>query len=93
MLQWCGSPAALEYTDWPAACCALALYHPYRAAPQEIKTKKRYGRLQKAMGDHCLLAGSPLDAQDHYSTGGWHWGARKWVAEVEGGACLLPAAC
>lgn len=22
------------------------------------------------MGDHCLLAGSPLDAQDHYSTGG-----------------------
>lgn len=36
---------------------------------QELKTKKRYGRLQKAMGDHCLLAGSPLDAQDHYSTG------------------------
>ena len=36
---------------------------------QELKTKKRYGRLQKAMGDYCLLAGSPLDAQDHYSTG------------------------
>lgn len=35
---------------------------------EELKTKKRYGRLQKAMGDHCLLAGSPADAQDHYST-------------------------
>lgn len=30
--------------------------------------KKRYCRLQKAMGDMCLLAGSPLDAMDHYNT-------------------------
>ena len=42
---------------------------PFLCRPQELKTKKRYGRLQKAMGDYCLLAGSPLDAQDHYSTG------------------------
>ena len=42
---------------------------PFLFRPQELKTKKRYGRLQKAMGDYCLLAGSPLDAQDHYSTG------------------------
>lgn len=34
---------------------------------QEVKTKKRYGRLQKAMGDHCLLAGSPRDALDHFN--------------------------
>ncbi len=30
--------------------------------------KKRYGRLQKAMGDISLLAGSPSDAFDHYIT-------------------------
>jgi hypothetical protein len=47
------------------------------AVLQELKTKKRYGRLQKAMGDHCLLAGSPLDAQDHYSTGGWVGGGGR----------------
>ncbi|KAL6781628.1 hypothetical protein ACKKBF_B08795 [Auxenochlorella protothecoides x Auxenochlorella symbiontica] len=34
---------------------------------EEVKTKKRYGRLQKAMGDHCLLAGSPRDALDHFN--------------------------
>ncbi len=63
----------LRLSAWPAGwlfampsrCAALSGSHP-----QELKTKKRYGRLQKAMGDHCLLAGSPLDAQDHYSTGG-----------------------
>ena len=30
--------------------------------------KRRYGRLQKAMGDYSLLAGSPVDAADHYNT-------------------------
>ena len=30
--------------------------------------KRRYGRLQKAMGDFSLLAGSPADAADHYNT-------------------------
>lgn len=30
--------------------------------------KRRYGRLQKAMGDFSLLAGSPGDAADHYGT-------------------------
>ncbi len=30
--------------------------------------KKRYGRLQKALADISLLAGSPADAQDHYTT-------------------------
>ena len=39
----------------------LPLLSPFSA--QELKTKKRYGRLQKSMGDYCLLAGSPLDAQ------------------------------
>ena len=30
--------------------------------------KRRYGRLQKAMGDVSLLAGSPTDAIEHYTT-------------------------
>lgn len=30
--------------------------------------KKRYGRMQKAMGDFSLLAGSPTDAAEHYIT-------------------------
>lgn len=53
---------------------------PPPAPAQELKTKKRYGRLQKAMGDHCLLAGSPLDAQDHYSTGERRGLLVFWVA-------------
>ena len=35
---------------------------------QELVRKKRYGRLQKALADISLLAGSPADAQDHYTT-------------------------
>lgn len=35
---------------------------------QELVRKKRYGRLQKALADISLLAGSPADAHDHYST-------------------------
>ena len=50
------------------ACACLPTVHP-SPPPQELRTKRRYCRLQKAMGDYSLLAGSPLDAQDHYSTG------------------------
>lgn len=35
---------------------------------QELPKKKRLGRLRKAMGDHCLLAGSPKNAAEHYMT-------------------------
>ncbi|KAK7260921.1 hypothetical protein RIF29_27222 [Crotalaria pallida] len=28
--------------------------------------KRRPGRVQKAMGDYCMLAGSPVDANAHY---------------------------
>lgn len=38
----------------------------YSYSPQDVKTKKRYGRLQKALGDHSLLAGSPQDAMEHF---------------------------
>ena len=32
------------------------------------RTKRKYGRVQKAMGDYALLSGSPLDATEHYTT-------------------------
>lgn len=37
--------------------------------PQELLKKRRFGRLQKVMGDYSLLAGSPSDAIDHYHGG------------------------
>ena len=37
-------------------------------AQQELVKKRRYGRLQKTMGDYSLMAGSPADAADHYQT-------------------------
>lgn len=30
--------------------------------------RRRLGRVQKTIGDFCLLAGSPLDAHAHYAT-------------------------
>ena len=67
------------YTDevhfqWPRAL-STSLYsfsaldwHDLGAIAQEMTRKRRYGRLQKAMGDVSLLAGSPADAIEHYST-------------------------
>uniref|UniRef100_A0A0E0KSG0 Uncharacterized protein n=1 Tax=Oryza punctata TaxID=4537 RepID=A0A0E0KSG0_ORYPU len=61
-----------------------------------IKAKKRrLGRAQKIIGDYCLLAGSPADANAHYATAielarltgdvFWHAGA------LEGSVCALVA--
>eukprot|EP00883_Tetradesmus_obliquus_P010940 jgi/Sobl393_1/3671/SZX73191.1 len=36
---------------------------------EELKEKRRWGRLQKAKGDWALLAGSPRDAFEHYKSG------------------------
>lgn len=47
------------------ALCLVAVILP---TMQELVRKKRYGRLQKALADISLLAGSPADAQDHYTT-------------------------
>ena len=51
--------------------CAAAWHSvvtPHAVLPQEMLRKRRYGRLRKAMGDVALLAGSPADANDHFST-------------------------
>jgi predicted negative regulator of RcsB-dependent stress response len=37
-------------------------------ALQEVKEKKRWGRLQKSKGDWSLLVGSPKDAFEHYKS-------------------------
>ena len=61
---------------------------------QVIKAKKRrLGRAQKTIGDYCLLAGSPVDANAHYSTAlelSWLTGDYFWYAgALEGSVCAL----
>ncbi|GBF95068.1 hypothetical protein Rsub_07569 [Raphidocelis subcapitata] len=36
---------------------------------EELREKKRWGRLQKTKGDLALISGSPKDAADHYKSG------------------------
>ncbi|KAJ6697788.1 TRAFFICKING PROTEIN PARTICLE COMPLEX SUBUNIT 9 [Salix purpurea] len=61
---------------------------------QVIKAKKRrLGRVQKTIGDYCLLAGSPVDANAHYSTAlelarlttDYFW----YAGALEGSICAL----
>lgn len=55
--------------------------------------KRRLGRAQKTIGDYCLLAGSPVDANAHYSTslelarltGDYFW----YAGALEGSVCAL----
>ena len=59
--------------------------------------KKRYGRLQKALADISLLAGSPADAQDHYNTAAelcrvsndWLWTAAALQGLANAKVCFL----
>ncbi|KAL5783055.1 hypothetical protein ACOSP7_008084 [Xanthoceras sorbifolium] len=64
------------------------------SSEEVIKAKKRrLARAQKTIGDYCLLAGSPVDANAHYTTAldlarlttdyFWHAGA------LEGSVCAL----
>ncbi|KAL7596514.1 hypothetical protein Lser_V15G31302 [Lactuca serriola] len=64
------------------------------SSEEVIKAKKRrLGRAQKTTGDYCLLAGSPVDANAHYSTalelarltGDYFW----YAGAMEGGVCAL----
>lgn len=72
----------------------LQLNHFYLMKLQVIKAKKRrLGRAQKTIGDYCLLAGSPVDANAHYSTaidlarltGDYFW----YAGALEGSVCAL----
>lgn len=35
---------------------------------QEVRQRRRHTRLEKRLGDWCLLAGSPKDAMEHYAS-------------------------
>ncbi|MEW5317033.1 MAG: hypothetical protein WDW38_008364 [Sanguina aurantia] len=35
---------------------------------EEVREKRRWGRLMKIKGDYCLMAGSPQDASEYYRT-------------------------
>ncbi len=53
---------AFAYTTLPSTL-TLAV----QVSDEEMKSKKRFGRMQKAMGDYCLLAGSWADAGEHFT--------------------------
>lgn len=57
----------------------------------EVNKKRKLGRVQKTMGDYCLLAGSPSDANSHYYTAielARLTGDTLWQAgAIEGYAC------
>ncbi|XP_024360781.1 trafficking protein particle complex II-specific subunit 120 homolog [Physcomitrium patens] len=59
----------------------------------EVNKKRKLGRVQKTMGDYCLLAGSPLDANSHYYTAielARLTGDSLWQAgAIEGYVCAL----
>ncbi|GMG98966.1 hypothetical protein Nepgr_000806 [Nepenthes gracilis] len=64
------------------------------SSEEVIKAKKRrLGRAQKTIGDYCLLAGSPVDANAHYNTalelarltGDYFW----YAGALEGSVCAL----
>ncbi|GAV60572.1 TRAPPC9-Trs120 domain-containing protein [Cephalotus follicularis] len=64
------------------------------SSEEVIKAKKRrLARAQKTIGDYCLLAGSPVDANAHYSTalelarltGDFFW----YAGALEGSVCAL----
>jgi hypothetical protein len=71
----------------------LLAIHQVSLNSDEVNKKRKLGRVQKTIGDYCLLAGSPLDANAHYSTAIelarltgdvlWHAGA------IEGHVCAL----
>ncbi|KAG8381713.1 hypothetical protein BUALT_Bualt05G0001300 [Buddleja alternifolia] len=64
------------------------------SSEEVIKAKKRrLARVQKTIGDYCLLAGSPVDANAHYTTaleltrltGDFFW----YAGAMEGSVCAL----
>lgn len=64
------------------------------SSEEVIKAKKRrLGRAQKTIGDYCLLAGSPVDADAHYNTAlelarltaDYFW----YAGAMEGSVCAL----
>ncbi|XP_031279612.1 trafficking protein particle complex II-specific subunit 120 homolog isoform X2 [Pistacia vera] len=101
MMQDIGASLLMEFEKWvlQAESAGTILKTPLDSqaslsSEEVIKAKKRrLARAQKTIGDYCLLAGSPVDANAHYSTAlelarltadfFWYAGA------LEGSVCAL----
>lgn len=77
-----------SYVDSPAFLGSGLSAVIFSTEDEASRTKRKYGRVQKAMGDYALLAGSPMDAIDHYNTAlELARGASDWIyvaAALEG---------
>ncbi|KAF2312996.1 hypothetical protein GH714_008646 [Hevea brasiliensis] len=76
MMQEIAASLLMEFEKWVlrAESAGTILKTPLDSqaslsSEEVIKAKKRrLARAQKTMGDYCLMAGSPIDANAHYST-------------------------
>ncbi|WVY91441.1 hypothetical protein V8G54_036955 [Vigna mungo] len=101
MMQEIAAALLMEFEKWvlQAESSGTILKTPLDSqaslsSEEVIKAKKRrLGRAQKTIGDYCLLAGSPVDANAHYSTalelsrltGDYFW----YAGALEGSVCAL----
>ncbi|XP_057720746.1 trafficking protein particle complex II-specific subunit 120 homolog [Arachis stenosperma] len=101
MMQEIAASLLMEFEKWvlQAESSGTILKTPLDSqaglsSEEVIKAKKRrLGRAQKTIGDYCLLAGSPVDANAHYSTalelcrltGDYFW----YAGALEGSVCAL----
>ncbi|XP_043720168.1 trafficking protein particle complex II-specific subunit 120 homolog isoform X2 [Telopea speciosissima] len=101
MMQDIAASLLMEFEKWVlgAESAGTILKTPLDSqaslsSEEVIKAKKRrLGRAQKTIGDYCLLAGSPVDANAHYSTalelarltGDFFW----YAGAMEGSVCAL----
>ncbi|KAF6147422.1 hypothetical protein GIB67_016779 [Kingdonia uniflora] len=101
MMQDIAASLLMEFEKWVlrAESAGTILKTPLDSqaslnSEEVIKAKKRrLGRAQKTIGDYCLLAGSPVDANAHYSTaielarltGDYFW----YAGALEGSVCAL----
>ncbi|KAJ1407770.1 TRAPP II complex [Sesbania bispinosa] len=101
MMQEIAASLLMEFEKWvlQAESSGTILKTPLDSqaslsSEEVIKAKKRrLGRAQKTIGDYCLLAGSPVDANAHYSTAlelarltsDYFW----YAGALEGSVCAL----
>lgn len=101
MMQDIAASLLMEFENWvlKAESAGTIVKTPLDSqtslsSEEVIKAKKRrLGRAQKTIGDYCLLAGSPVDANAHYNTalelarltGDFFW----YAGALEGSVCAL----
>ncbi|XP_048331350.2 trafficking protein particle complex II-specific subunit 120 homolog isoform X3 [Ziziphus jujuba] len=98
MMQDIAASLLMEFEKWvlKAESAGTILKTPLdsqSSLSSEEAKKRRLGRAQKTIGDYCLLAGSPVDANAHYSTAlelSRLTGDFFWLAGAsEGSVCAL----